>query len=153
MKKPEPMRVVLSLRTRHQDAAERLLGEALAQQQQAEQLLRMTREDLVRTTSTPHGAVGGLLNVVELQYRALRVPQLRQLCKEAEALLKERKVVVTERQQAYLEARRAREVVEALLKQRMQMKLHRQNRQDTKVSEDLFLSRIVRHTNTDGSAL
>lgn len=153
MKKPEPMRVVLSLRTRHQDAAERSLAEALAQQQQAEQFLTATREDLLRTMSAPHGPAGELLNVVELQQRAMRVPHLRKLCKDAEALLAERRSVVTERQQAYLEAQRAREIVDALLKQRTEMEQHRKDRHDTKVSEDLFLSRLVRHTDADGSAM
>lgn len=145
------MRVVLALRTRDQDAAERSLSEALAQQQQAEQLLIATREDLLRTTSAPHAAAGELLAVIELQYQALRVPHLRQLCARAESTLAERKVVVSERQQTYLEARRAREVVEALLKARMQIEQQRQSRHETKVSEDLFLSRLVRHTGAEGS--
>ncbi len=151
MKKPEPLRVVLSLRERHQDAAERSLSEALAQQQQAEQLLSALREDLRRTTSTPYEASGTLLNIVELQQRALRVPHLRQLCTNAEIALLERKTHVKEQQQSYLEARRAREVVEALLKQRKQLEQAKQSRHDTKVSEDLFLGRRMLHTGADGT--
>ncbi len=153
MKKPEPLRVVLSLRTRHQDAAESSLREALAQQQQAEQLLTALREDLLRTTSAPHGAAGELLNLLDIQHRALRIPRLGELCKDAEALVQERKSFVTERQQAYLDARRAREVVKALLKQRTLKDQHRQSRHETKVSEDLFLGRMIRRTSDDVSAM
>lgn len=152
MQKHEPLRVVLSLRERHQDAAERSLSDALVQQKQAERLLSALQDDLRRTIAAPHEASGTLLNIVEIQQRAMRIPHLRQLCTQAQTALAERKAHVVEQQQRYLEARRAREVVGALLKQRKQQAQDRQNRQDTKVSEDLFLGRMMLRTGAEDPA-
>lgn len=150
---PNSLQVVLSLRKRHQDAAESALAEALARQQQTQQVLAALRESLLHAKAVPHACAGELLDLVNLQERARLVPQLQQLCIDADRSLEEHTAIVKDKQQTYLKTRREREVVEALIKQRAQMALLKRNRQDTKVSEDLFLGRIVRGAGVDDSTM
>lgn len=153
MKQQTSFQVVLSLRRRKEDAAERTLAEALANLQRAQLLLATLEDDLRRTRCTSLGETGELLHVMELQQRHQRIRHLEQACGQATQALAEQQAAVTREQQTYLEAHREREVVDALLKQQATAEQAKQNRRDVKVSEDLFLGRLIRGYNADESVL
>lgn len=153
MKQPTSLHVVLSLRARQQDAAERALSDALAALQAAQQLLNALQADLHQLKNCPAAKRGELLHMADLLYTAQRIQALERSCTEAEAVLSTRMASVAEQQAAYLVARREWEVVDALLKQRATQARERQTRLDIKLSDDLFLGRFNRRTEVDGTAV
>ena len=143
MNKPDSLRVVLSVRLRAEQAEERALATASAEVQRAEAAMNALEAEQKHIEAEGLGETGGLLHGSDLHAREQRLHSLRSACDAAHALLL-RSMNDQARQQAiYLDARRNREVLEAMLKQRKRTEQAQQQRRESSVADDLFLSRLA----------
>ena len=144
MKKPDPLRIVLSIRLRAEEVEERLLAAACAAVFQAQDALYTMRKECTCAETECMGEVGGLLHGTDLQTREQRLLWLRKACDLSRETLAQRIDVRHTRQATYLEARRDREVMDTLLKQRALAEQVAQTRRETSRTDDLFLGRLSR---------
>lgn len=141
MKKPDSLRIVLSVRLRTEETEERALAAACAEVFRAETAVRAVQEELTVAAAECLGDDGGLLHGVDFQAREMHFRWLRQAFDATRAALAEKTALRATRQAVYLEARRGREVMDTLLKQRALAEVMERQRRETSRAEDLFLSR------------
>ncbi|MGI4755506.1 MAG: flagellar FliJ family protein [Janthinobacterium lividum] len=141
MKKPDSLRIVLSVRLRAEENEERALGSACAEVFRAEAALDALVQACRRAEAAQAGVAGELLHGTDLQTRELHLRALRHAQDAAHANLAAAQSAKAKQQAAYLEARRGREVLETLLKQRARAQYTAQEKRDTSRAEDQFLGR------------
>lgn len=146
MAKAKALDVVLFVRRRAEEQAERALAEAALQVKQAQAELEQVQTELTHAVHHPSGAAGMLLETVALQWREQRVRDLRVLREQAQQILRAAEQMLTTQQAIYFTERRRRETVDSLQQQRRQQERMEQLKRETKLAEDLFLGRLGRRT-------
>ncbi|MGI4854660.1 MAG: flagellar FliJ family protein [Janthinobacterium lividum] len=144
MKKPDSLRILLTVRLRAEEAEERALGLACAEVFQAEALLQSIETERKTTEANGPGQAGDLLMATDFQAREQHLRWLRKAAELAAESLTQKAAARTTQQATYLDARRGREVLDTLLKQRARLRQTEADRRETSRSEDLYLSRLSR---------
>lgn len=142
MAKARSLDVVLSIRRRAEEQAERALAEAAGRVQQAKAMLDQVLAELTQTAYGSGSAAGILLETAALHLRAQRLLVLRSLREQAQQALRESEQALSVQQAAYLQERQRRETVDTVLEQRRRQERFEQGKRDTKLGEDLFLGRF-----------
>jgi flagellar export protein FliJ len=148
MRAPDSIQVLLRVRSQREEIEERKLATILKKLQLTQGELAGLSAELVRITSTRLAEIQCILpnthhQAVEAQSRAL----WRQ-CADHAAEIERLKEAQKQQMSAYLTARRQREVVENLNKQRSDAIEAERGLREQKLIEDLFLARRVAKRDT-----
>lgn len=136
---------VLSLRRRREEAEERLLGQLAADRETARQTLQRIETELRRLAAERAAEPPRLLQATDLHERYARLSLLEHGRTEVLNHLQDLTQRFTAQQQAYLRARRDRELLEELETAQRATYAAGLLRQETKRNDDAFLNRYLRN--------